>query len=464
MRAVPGLPRFLRGLPLLLVPLLVSPTPAQGSVAQDQGEPRTARRPNVVVLLADDTGYADFSFRGSDSFLTPRIDSIARAGVRCTAAYVTSSVCSPSRAGLLTGRYQQRFGHEFNLPHKYSRKDGLPVGERTLADRLRDQGYRTLGVGKWHLGYTEPFHPLARGFDHYFGFLKGSRSYRPLPAERVDRMNRLFLDREAVPEEFDYLTDEFGERAAGFIEAHHAEPFFLYVAFSAVHVPLQVDPAVLDRVTGLQGKRQKLAAMTISLDQAVGRVLDALDEHDLTRDTLLIFLNDNGGAEISRADNAPFRGHKGTPFEGGLRVPFLVQWPGVLPAGGIYEQPVSSLDLVPTALAAAGATSVPRDLDGVNLLPYLTGEFEGAPHDALYWRHGLDWAVRRGQWKLVGLAGQEPQLFELTTDPGESSDRAAEHPELVAELVRAHAAWSAGLAEPAWRERIIDEQGAGDDK
>lgn len=473
MRAALGPSRPLTRLPcldlVLLGALLLAPACSGGSGEREtpdqvSGTQFSGRRPNVVVLLADDTGYADFSFRGSEFFLTPRIDSIAAAGVRCTDAYVTSSVCSPSRAGLLTGRYQQRFGHEFNLPHKYSDRDGLPVGERTLADLLRDQGYPTLGVGKWHLGYTEQFRPLSRGFDHFFGFLQGSRSYKPLPADRLDRMNRLVLDDEVMPEDFEYLTDEFGERAAAFIHTHHAEPFFLYVAFSAVHVPLNAKPAVLERVTGLTGKRQKLAAMTISLDEAVGRVLDALEEHDLTEDTLLFFLNDNGGAEGSLADNAPFRGHKGTPFEGGLRVPFLVQWPRVLPAGTVYERPVSSLDLVPTALAAAGATSVSEDRDGVNLLPYLTGELQSAPHDTLYWRRGLHWAVRRGDWKLVGLPGQAPQLFELTKDPGEASDRAAERPELVAELVRAHETWSSGLVEPAWRERIIDEQAEGDDE
>jgi len=427
------------------------------STLQAAGEqPRTAaaaaaseRPPNVVVIVSDDAGYADFSFQGSREVATPSLDELAGRGVRCTSAYVTASVCSPSRAGLLTGRYQQRFGHERNVPPRYSEENGLPTEEVLLSDLLREEGYRTIALGKWHLGYAPHFHPLARGFDDYWGFLQGSRSYWPIEGTRL---NRLLRDREPVEERFEYLTDALGEEAAHYVEAHRERPFFLYLAFNAVHTPMHARPDVLEELPSVEPKRRRqLVAMTISLDRAVGRLLAALREHGLERDTLVVFVNDNGGATNNASLNAPLRGTKGTPFEGGLRVPMLISWPARLPQGLVYDPPVSTLDVLPTALAAAGRQDpAPNALDGVDLLPFLSGEVEGRPHETLFWRRGAHRAVRDGDWKLVLQEDGEPMLFDLAADPGESHDLAVDEPERLAALVGKLEAWEAELIEPRW--------------
>jgi len=436
---------------LLLLVLVSAP------VAQDQLPLRSQLPPNIVVILSDDAGYADFSVHGNERFPTPRIDSLATRGVRCSQGYVSAAVCSPSRAGLLTGRYQQRFGHEFNVPPRYSETNGMALEERTLADLLNPRGYRSVALGKWHLGYAPHFHPLERGFDDYYGFLQGSRSYRAIEG---NRLNRLLRDREPVLEEFDYMTDELGRGAAAYIAEHAQQPFFLYLAFNAVHGPMHATEADLAQVGEHESQRRsKLAAMTVALDRAVGAVLDALTEHELDQHTLVVFLNDNGGATNNASSNAPLRAHKGTPFEGGLRVPFLLRWDGILPAGSVYDEPVSSLDLVASALAAAGVEApAERPLDGVDLLPFLTGQREGPPHELLYWRRGDSWAVRQGPWKLLHYSGKHeqfaapgPQLYHLEQDPGELLDRAAAEPERVAELQALWASWSAELDEPRWR-------------
>ena len=407
------------------------------------------RPPNVVVIVSDDAGYADFSFQGSSQVPTPHLDALAARGVRLTSGYVTAAVCSPSRAGLLTGRYQQRFGHETNIPPRYSETNGLPVEEVLLSDLLGEEGYRTIALGKWHLGYAPQFHPLSRGFDDYWGFLQGARSYRPIGGTRL---NRLLRDHEPVPETFEYMTDALADEAAAYIEAHRERPFFLYLAFNAVHTPMHADPAVLEEVADIQPpRRQKLVAMTISLDRAVGRVLDTLREQDLERDTLVVFVNDNGGATNNASVNTPLRGTKGTPFEGGLRVPFLMSWPGRLPEGVDYDLPVSTLDVLPTALSAAGrAAPAPRPLDGVDLLPFLTGAAEGRPHERLLWRLKGDRAIRDGDWKLVLRGDGEPMLFDLASDLSETRDLAGEQPERVAALLAELASWEAELAEPRW--------------
>jgi len=408
-----------------------------------------------VILLADDAGYADFSLHGKAAFPTPRIDSIAAHGVRCTDGYVSGCVCSPTRAGLLTGRYQQRFGHETNIPPAYSETNGLPLGERTFADRMRAGGFRTIALGKWHLGYADPFHPLARGFDDYYGFLQGARSYFPL--EKPSRLNRLLRDREPVPEAFAYMTDELGREAAARIAANRDRPFFMYVAFNAVHAPNDALEKDLAAARAAGADRPQVAAMTIALDRAVGTVLDALDDHGLTDDTLVVFLNDNGGA-IGR-DNGDLRGRKGSLWEGGIRVPFVMQWPRRLPRGKVVEAPVIALDLLPTALAAAGIRAEDPPLDGVNLLPFLAGESEQPPRRSLFWRAGGQWAVRDGGLKLVRVEDGPPLLFDLGVDRGEQQDLAGARPADAARLRGLYEAWESGMREP-----IEWDAGAGEDR
>jgi arylsulfatase A-like enzyme len=411
------------------------------------------RQPNIVIIVSDDSGYADFSLNGGKHFPTPNIDRIAVAGVTFTQGYVSASVCSPSRAGFLTGRYQQRFGHFHNIPPKYSTSNGLPVEETTLADALHKEGYRTIALGKWHLGYAPKFHPLSRGFDDYYGFLQGARSYWQL-GEKQTRLNRLLRDRKPIKENFQYITDALGEEAVNYIDAHASQPFFLYLAFNATHTPLHAtDEKLATTDASLSKKRKKLAAMTMSMDDAIGEVLEALERNGLTDDTIVIFFNDNGGQTGAGASNAPLRGKKGQPYEGGIRVPFVAKWPGHWPAGLKYDQPVSTLDIFPTVLKAAGGdpASMKRALDGVDLSPHLHPDAGSRPHETLYWQRKNNVAVRDGDWKLLRYGGDGAmELYNIKVDPGETNDRFAEEAELAARLAALLEAWQATHSPARW--------------
>ncbi len=420
-----------------------------GSITAADGN----RRPNVIVILADDMGYADVGFQGCKDIPTPHLDALAKAGVRCTDGYVSCPVCSPTRAGILTGRYQQRFGHEYNpSPGKGV---GLPLTETTAADLLRAAGYATGAIGKWHLGKEPPFHPLARGFAEFYGFVGGGRSYVPMTEPSKDRfipLDPIVRGRTKVPDP-EYLTDAFGQEAAEFIGRHRSEPFFLYLAFNATHYPLQATEKYLSRFPTLTGGRRTLAAMTSALDDAVGVVTAKLRAEGLEKDTLVFFLSDNGGPLMLAARNDPLRGQKSTVYEGGIRVPFAVAWPGHIPAGGTYSRPVVSLDILSTALAASGVPP-PANLDGVNLLPHLAGRTDAPPHDALYWRYGNERAVRRGHWKLTMPARDPAGLYDLSADVAEAHDRSAANPAVVAELTQLYDRWAAGLQPPRWRDMM----------
>jgi len=424
---------------------------------------QAAERPNIVVIISDDSGYNEFSLNGSEHFATPRIDSIARDGVRFTEGYTSGTVCSPTRAGLLTGRYQNRFGHEFNIPPVYSETNGLPLTETTIADVMQEAGYRTIALGKWHLGYAPAFHPLSRGFSDYHGFLQGARSYFPL--EKPTVLNRLLRDREPIPETFEYMTDELGRAAAAYIAETNDRPFFMYLAFNATHGPNDATEADLAAVADGPGNRTH-KAMTHALDRAVGVVLDALDEHHKRDNTLVVFLNDNGG--VRGHDNTPLTGFKGSTWEGGIRVPFAVRWPARIPAGQVFTKPVISLDIFPTAMAAAGVEDPPgKPLDGVDLLPWLTTPREDRPHQTLFWKNGSRWAVRDGDLKLVvsnsssqgrARGRKQPQqaaelergLFEIPRDPGEQHDLATERASDVARLTEMYEAWKKDFPETPW--------------
>ena len=409
-----------------------------------------SQRPHIVVIVSDDAGYRDFGVQGAEDIRTPRIDSIAQQGIRFSSGYVSGPVCSPSRAGLMTGRYQQRFGHEMNIPPKFSEENGLPLTEKTIADELRAGGYQTVALGKWHLGYADKFHPLSRGFDRYWGFLQGARSYFPL--KKPTRLNRLLRDREVQPETFDYMTDELGRQAARYIEERGDKPLFVYLAYNAVHTPMHATEGDLEGLKG-DARRRKLIAMTHALDRSVGYVLDALEAAGIADETLVFFINDNGGATNNASQNGPLRGRKGTVWEGGIRVPFLARWPNGLPAGQVFDAPVIALDILPTCLAAAGGSrSGQLPLDGVDLLPFLRGDVAKPPHEQLFWRHGDEkWAVRRGDWKLVRQDGETPRLYNLRTDEGEQRDVASQEVERVANLQRTWATWNEQLVTPRWR-------------
>ncbi len=407
-------------------------------------------KPNIIVIVSDDCGYNEFSMQGAKLFPTPRIDSLAANGVRFSNGYVSGAVCSPTRAGLLTGRYQQRFGHEFNIPPVYSEENGLPLTETTLADVLKSAGYHTLALGKWHLGYAPKFHPLARGFDDYYGFLQGARGYFPLT--NATRLNQLLRDREPVkPETFDYMTDELGRAAAAYIEKNRDRPFFMYLAFNATHSPLHALESDLAKVEDEVAQRKKLRAMALALDRAVGAILDALKQQSLFENTLVVFVNDNGGP--AGHDNAPLRGHKSQTWEGGVRVAYAMQWPAVLPKGRVYDAPVISLDIFPTALAAAGVDKTTgKPLDGVNLIPFLTGKETGRPHQTLFWKNAKAWAVRDGDLKLVvgDQNAMAPELFDLAHDINEQTNLATERPADVRRLQQQYEEWKRDFPTPTW--------------
>ncbi len=413
-----------------------------------------ARRPNVVVILADDLGYADVGFNGCKDIPTPHIDSLATHGVRCTSGYVSHPFCSPTRAGLMTGRYQQRFGHENNpawLPE--DTKVGLPVNQTTVADVMKSAGYITGAIGKWHLGAAPCFHPNERGFMEYFGFLGGGHMYLPGTKGGVEYTVSLLRNKEPL-ELKEYMTDVLTQEAVAFIGRHKAEPFYLYLAYNAVHTPLQAPEKYLSRFAGIADeKRRTYAAMTSAMDDGVGRVLAALRDHGLEHDTLIFFFSDNGGPiTVVPCSNAPLRGGKGQVFEGGIREPFVVQWRGRLPEKAVYDEPVISLDVFPTAAALAGA-KLPDGLklDGVNIVPHLAGEVKTPPHERLFWRMGggVSWAVREGRYKLLKLnKAASPQLFDLNNDIGETKDLIGEKPDVAARLQRAFDAWNAELIPP----------------
>jgi arylsulfatase A-like enzyme len=421
-----------------------------------------SRPPNVVLIVSDDQGYAEMSCQGGD-LPTPHLDALAASGVRFTSAYVTAPYCSPSRAGFLTGRYQQRFGHEMNPVQKMNDRPevGLPPSERTIADHLRAAGYRTGMVGKWHLGNHPPHLPRRRGFDEFVGFLREGRYYLPSPEDGVSRYrdpepdyNRLnpMLRGETEVQETGYLTDVFAREASAFLERNATRPFFLYLSFNAPHSPMQAKKDVYERFSHVADHQRRVwAAMMSSMDEAVGAVRSTLRRLGLERDTLVVFFSDHGGPTRELTSrNDPFSGGKGSMREGGLRVPFLMSWPGRLPAGKVEARPVSALDVLPTSLAAAG-TTVPEGLDGVDLLPFLEGGRKDDPHPLLFWRMGAQWAVREGRWKLLRDRGQTAdRLHDLEADPEESTDLAPQEPERAAALKARWNAWNATLAPPRW--------------
>jgi len=438
--------RTIRGTGGWRAPLLLA-----GVVALGCGGDAPARPPNLVLIVADDLGIGDVGVYGGEEIPTPSIDALAREGVRFSQGYVSAPVCAPTRAGLLTGRDHNRFHYPKagTFVEEMARGTGLSVDEVLLSDVLRGRGYATGVVGKWHLGSQSKFRPLARGFDSFFGFLTGAH-------QAFDWGNGLwgpvFRDSDPV-EGHEFLTDAITREAVAFIERHRDAPFFLYVAYDAVHAPLEAPPEVEALFAHIANTpRRTLAAMLHVMDQGIGRISAALASAGLTDDTLVIFLSDNGGS-LPHSSNGAFRGWKGQLFEGGLRVPFLMRWPAALPSGVVYDAPVSSLDVFPTALAAAGVPPPEgRAIDGVDLLPYLEGREAGAPHEVLGWRYRDRWALRRGDLKLVrhrvrgGGGDLEVSLYDLAADPGETHDLAGERPDDAAALRRDYDAWLAGLS------------------
>ena len=436
------------------------------TIAADQSP---SSQPNVVLILTDDMGYSDVSPFGDSEIETPNLAKLIDHGTRLTNCYVSAPICVPSRMGLLTGRYQQRYGVYDNV---YSvEANRLWVQQSTLANHLQSAGYRTANIGKWHLsGNRAPWKlppPHQRGFDEYVGIRGGMDNFWP----GTPLLRRVGETYEEFPSP-DYLTDFFGDEAKRFIEREHDNPFFLYLAFNAPHAPLQAlerDQRAIG--TGwISSDRRTYDGMVRAIDRNVGKVLNALETGGLTERTLVIFLNDNGGggnnaAKHTRntARNLPYRGHKFDVTEGGIRVPMVVSLPGRVPNGEEYSGLASSLDVVPTVLAATGISpEEPAMFDGVNLLPYLTGQKQGSPHEQLCWlqkhwvrpnQHQVDrntyqFGIRRGRWKALrmqqqfdGSPNRDWELYDLSRDPSELQDVATEYPEIVSELAERFASW-----------------------
>ncbi|XOV86169.1 MAG: sulfatase-like hydrolase/transferase [Pseudomonadota bacterium] len=469
------------------------------------GPAAPSRPPNIVLIIADDLGIGDTGIYGSQTIMTPNIDSLAENGVRFTEGYVSHPVCSPSRAGLLTGQYQQRLGWEFN-PAGRDVNSGLDTSVGTFADALAARGYATGMIGKWHLGYAGNFHPLKRGFDEYFGVLAGGSIFidpQTPGVESIGSVSRQRDSRIAVyrnTEEVavtEYLTDAFTHEAVDFISRNADQPFLLYVAHTAPHTPLQATAKYLDRYRHIADPTTRIyAAMVSSVDDSVGQIVKALADNNLLEDTMIVFLSDNGCASYigSACSNAPFAGFKRYHQEGGIRVPFIMHWPAQL-TPGTFDKPVISLDLLPTFVAAVDAAAVDTAAadaaavdtaavgtaaggtaagqDGVNLLPYLTGATSAAPHDFLYWRSGPTVAIRDAEWKLIryqrsaltpGDLGDDGRLappengwmadaslgyltllYNLRTDPGETTNLADAYPDEVNRLLKQHGTWARTL-------------------
>ena len=425
---------------------------------------KPAARPNIILILADDMGYGDLGCYGGTLAPTPSIDSLARGGIRCTDGYVTAPVCAPSRCGLLTGAYNQRFGMQWNEDQWRNRSYSVPAAHKLLPQALKAAGYVTGHIGKWNMGAD-----IAGSFDEAHDVMDWEADYFPNQAGHYHGVDSATEDASSKvngvwgPERpgDEYLTDRLGRHAVEFIDKHKAQPFFLYLAFNAVHSPWTAKAADRVRFGHIQPEILALyAAMTASLDENVGQILAKLKADGLEDNTIVVFVSDNGPAkgpvavwpagwpkEILAGSAGPLNGHKGQFLEGGIREPFILRWPAKLKAGQTYRQPVSTMDLYPTFCAAAG-TPVPTGtkLDGVNLLPYLHGENTGAPHEILFWKNGDIGAVRQGDWKLVINRWQPKlQLFNLGDDIAEKHDLANEKPELVEKLQKAWLDWSAVL-------------------
>lgn len=412
-----------------------------GLCASSFGQSRPA---NVLLIVVDDIGWGELGFQGNSDIPTPNIDRIARDGVRFAQAYASAPLCAPSRAGLLTGRYQTRFGFEF---HNSVYRHGIPSSVPTLAGRLAAAGYDTMAIGKWGVGQLGRYAPTERGFDEFYGTTQNTTYYRP----------RFFVDSRESDRPHDvndptfYTTTAYARRAVDWLKERDENPWFLYLSFNAAHAPLE-PPGFTPRGAGVElfSVRQRFRGTIAALDAAVGDVLDQLRAMQAEQQTIVVFVSDNGGPTWeTTSSNGGLRGVKSDLYEGGIRVPMCMRWPKRLPAGRTYAPPVSTLDIMASIL---DATNTPSDapLDGVSLIPYLRGEVSGRPHDTFYWRMGSQWAIREGDWKLVCPTSdvRRPRLYNLAVDPLERRNQAARDPARVQRMQRAFDLWSAQQAAP----------------
>lgn len=450
---------------LLAIALLLIFGACEAAEIQTEVEDKQEKKlPNLIVIMTDDMGYADVGFNGCLDIPTPAIDKIADQGVRFTQGYVSFPVCGPSRAGFLTGRYQDRFGFTTNPSIDPNNPiSGLPVEEETMAQVLQKADYKSAIIGKWHMGTNPVFHPLERGFDYFYGFLSGGHRYFPEELTLNDLSevtkqwqwyNTKLIENRTKVETDEYLTDELSDAAVRFVkrQIEDNQHFMLYLAYNAPHTPLQATEKYLSRFPNISDtKRKTYAAMVSAVDDGVERVLSTLEEAGIDENTIVVFLSDNGGASNNASDNGLLRGRKGDLFEGGIRVPFAIRWKGVIPEGQTYKKPISSLDIMATIVGQTDVKINPlRPLDGVDLVPYLTGLNAGEPHDYLFWRkwEQNSMAVRHGNNKLVANRQMDEnplELYNINLDGSETTNIKSNQKEVADELLNEWQKWNAQL-------------------
>ena len=442
-------------LQLVMFALLVS-----SCTQQTAPKKQDARLPNIIIVLTDDQGFQDVGFNGSTDILTPNIDQLAAQGIVFSNGYVSHPYCSPSRAGLLTGRYQQRFGHEHNVP--FDPEDasmGTPATEIFLPQKMKAAGYNTYAIGKWHLGNHPSLLPHNRGFDKWFGFSGGNMNFWGFPQNK-DRMHIQRNDQRIAASDLTYLTDDFTQEALANIKNNGDTPFFMFLSYNAPHSPDHATLEYLNKTAHIEyGKRSVYGAMIAGIDKGVGQLVALLTDMNIRDNTMIVFLSDNGG-RLDAVNNGPYRGHKGMLFEGGIRVPFAISWPAKLPKGKTYNEPMISLDLFATCMGAAGIEVHETDkLDGINLIPLLSENTTQKRERTLYWRvaNGEEYAIRKGNFKLIKSAYKnKTMLFDLEQDRQEIKDISSDHPEVVAQLLTLYQSWNAGLAAPRWTDPHLD--------
>ena len=429
--------------------------------------------PNIIIILADDLGYNDVGFNGCKDIPTPNIDKIAANGVKFTNAYVSYAVCGPSRAGLITGRYQDRFG--FGRNPLFAPNDpemGLPISEETLASALKKADYKSVALGKWHLGAHESQRPLQRGFDDFFGFLSGGHQYFPelwtLQDEyevksQFDAYKTKLLRNNKRIEENEYLTDALSREAVNYIEKYKEEPFFMYLAYNAPHAPIQATDKYLKRFPNIKDKKRKTyAAMVSAMDDGVGKVMNKLEALGLSENTIVFFLSDNGGPEKKNgSDNGVLRGGKSQLFEGGIHVPFAMQWPGKIPSGSIYESSIIAFDIFATAIGnVAKPIQTKNELDGVDLIPYITGVNKASPHDYLFWRKfdADNHAIRNNKGEKVVMIKEKFLLFDLGKDISETTNLIHSQKELFKHLEETYQNWNTQMLNPIFLGLLQDSK------
>ncbi len=418
-------------------------------------------KPNIILIVADDLGFGDLGINGSTQIKTPNIDKLAKTGVNFTEGYVTSPVCSPSRAGFMTGKNQVSFGYDNNIGGSQLGFDpeflGLPISQKTIADYLKPLGYINGLIGKWHLGDAPQFHPLKRGFDEFWGYTGGGHNYFPSEPDGK-RYNIPIQSNYKTPNPLTYITDDVGNECVDFIQRHQKDPFFLFASFNAPHTPMQAvaeDLALYEAIP--DKKRRTYAAMVHRLDVNIGKIMQALELAGVAENTLVVFISDNGGPVDSNASlNAPYRGQKGILLEGGIHVPFIMNWPKKLPTGTVYNKAVSTLDFVPTFMEIAGGkVSESDNFDGVNLIPFITKENKVVPHPNLKWRFTISAAIREGDWKLVRLPDRLPMLYHLPTDTIEQNNLALKEVAKTEALLKKLGTWDVHLPHPVFLEGAI---------